>query len=209
ALTSLSAVWSGQQPAAISSSLANILRSGLDAELVEVRVGAEYAPYLSRAVRPDREGRDDALVDSLSGNAAVNRDYSLEGLVRTAQAPLGYDGEFGSVKVWSRSADFPDELQRLFLNVAVNQAAMALQAHSLVTSEQTMRRQMERLFQLGQTISAELDRDRLLQRIIDAASELCGAQVGSFFYNVIDERGASCLLFALSGAPPETWSDLL
>ena len=101
---------------------------------------------------------------------------------------------------------FPSELQRLFLNVAVNQAAMALQAYSLLCHERATRQRMERLFELGKVISAELDRKKLLQAITDAATELSGAQFGSFLYNVADRRGESYMLYTLSGVSRELFS---
>jgi PAS domain S-box-containing protein len=58
---------------------------------------------------------------------------------------------------------------------------------------------------LGQTLSGELDLHRLVQAVTDAATELTGARFGSFFYNVLDERGASYLLYTLSGVPAEAF----
>ena len=52
----------------------------------------------------------------------------------------------------------------------------------------------------GRLLSAELDLKKLVQALIDAATELVGAQFGAFFYNVLDEGGGSYMLYALSGA---------
>src|SRR2546422_100687 len=49
-------------------------------------------------------------------------------------------------------------------------------------------------------LSAELNLDKLAQGVTDAATELSGAQLGAFFYNVDDERGERYTLYALSGA---------
>jgi len=40
-----------------------------------------------------------------------------------------------------------------------------------------------------------------VQSLTDAATELSGAQFGAFFYNVLDERGASFMLYTISGVP--------
>jgi hypothetical protein len=40
-----------------------------------------------------------------------------------------------------------------------------------------------------------------VQTVTDAATELCGAQFGAFFYNVQYEAGERYTLFTLSGAP--------
>ncbi len=56
------------------------------------------------------------------------------------------------------------------------------------------------------TISGDLDQNRLVQTITDAAVELTGAQFGAFFYNVIDEEGERYTLYTLSGVPREEFS---
>jgi PAS domain S-box-containing protein len=61
------------------------------------------------------------------------------------------------------------------------------------------REALEIINQAGQMLSAELDLQKLVQRLTDAATEITGAQFGSFFYNVLDERGASYMLYTLSG----------
>jgi diguanylate cyclase (GGDEF)-like protein/PAS domain S-box-containing protein len=58
---------------------------------------------------------------------------------------------------------------------------------------------------IGQILSAELDLQKVVQALTDAATELTGAAFGSFFYNVTDERGESYLLYTLSGAPREAF----
>jgi PAS domain S-box-containing protein len=58
---------------------------------------------------------------------------------------------------------------------------------------------------LGQLLSGELDLQKLVQAVTDAATELTGAQFGSFFYNVLNEEGASYMLYTLSGVPREAF----
>ncbi|HET6978372.1 MAG TPA: PAS domain S-box protein [Pyrinomonadaceae bacterium] len=75
-------------------------------------------------------------------------------------------------------------------------------------NEQTLREQAEALRTLnevGQTISAELDLHNTVQAVTDAATELIGARFGSFFYNVMNEEGASYMLFTLAGVPREAF----
>jgi PAS domain S-box-containing protein len=52
----------------------------------------------------------------------------------------------------------------------------------------------------GRVLSAELDLRKLAQALTDAATELSGARVGVFFYNVLDEGGGSYMLCTASGA---------
>ncbi len=201
ALTSLSAVWTGREPDEIAASLVNILRMNLDVALAAARVTSGGKSSIATAGTSGAFDTD-AIARRLNGQAVNLEEPGFQ----VASAPLGYGAEYGRVLVWSRDSGFPSELQRLFLNVAVNQAAMALQAHSILCRERVTRQRMERLFEFGKAISAELDRKKLLQAITDAATELSGAQFGSFFYNVVDTGGESYMLYTLSGVPREHFS---
>ncbi|HWS86245.1 MAG TPA: PAS domain S-box protein [Pyrinomonadaceae bacterium] len=75
--------------------------------------------------------------------------------------------------------------------------------------EEALREQTEALAtinELGRTISAELDLHKLVQAVTDAATELTGARFGSFFYNVLNEDGASYMLYTLSGVQREAFA---
>lgn len=68
--------------------------------------------------------------------------------------------------------------------------------------QETLRDQSEALRsinEIGKQLSGELDLHKLVQSCTDAATELSGAQFGAFFYNVLDERGASFTLYTISG----------
>jgi len=73
----------------------------------------------------------------------------------------------------------------------------------LLAREREAREEVEILNEIGRVMSAELDLQKLVQAVTDAATELTGAQFGAFFYNVLDEGGASYMLYALSGVPRE------
>jgi PAS domain S-box-containing protein len=77
------------------------------------------------------------------------------------------------------------------------------------SNEQTLREQAEALRTLnevGKTISAELNLRNTVQAVTNAATELTGARFGSFFYNVLNEEGASYMLYTLAGAPREMFA---
>jgi PAS domain S-box-containing protein len=76
-------------------------------------------------------------------------------------------------------------------------------------AEQELREQaevIETVNRVGQTLAAELDQHKLVQAVTDAATEISGAHFGSFFYNVLDQRGASYMLYTLSGVPREAFA---
>jgi len=68
-------------------------------------------------------------------------------------------------------------------------------------------RLVETLRGVGETLAAELDREKLIQAATDAATEVTKAEFGAFFYNVIDERGESYTLYTLAGASREAFAD--
>ena len=59
---------------------------------------------------------------------------------------------------------------------------------------------------MGQIISAELDLHNTVQAVTNAATQLTGARFGSFFYNVLNEEGASYMLYTLAGVPREAFA---
>jgi signal transduction histidine kinase/ActR/RegA family two-component response regulator len=65
---------------------------------------------------------------------------------------------------------------------------------------------IETIYRIGQLLSAELDQQKLVQAVTDAATELTGAHFGSFFYNVYDGQGGSYMLYTLSGVPREAFA---
>jgi PAS domain S-box-containing protein len=67
-------------------------------------------------------------------------------------------------------------------------------------------RRLEILFRVGKEIASELNLERAVQVVTDAATELTGAAFGSFFYNVLNESGESYMLYTLSGVPKEAFS---
>ena len=62
------------------------------------------------------------------------------------------------------------------------------------------------LNQVGRTLTTELDTQVLTQKITDLATQLVGAEFGSLFHNVVDNKGESYLLYTISGVPRERFS---
>ena len=79
----------------------------------------------------------------------------------------------------------------------------------LRANDEELRRQsrsLEILNRTGTVIAAELDTERVVQAVTDAGVQLSGAEFGAFFYNILDDKGESYTLYALSGAPREAFS---
>src|SRR6185437_1464381 len=60
---------------------------------------------------------------------------------------------------------------------------------------------------IGSSVTSELSLERVVQTVTDEATRLTGAQLGSFFYNVIDAKGESYMLYTLSGVPREAFAN--
>jgi PAS domain S-box-containing protein len=70
------------------------------------------------------------------------------------------------------------------------QTAEALREEYIVTAH---------LNQVAQALASELEQEKIIQLITDAGTRIIRAQFGAFFHNVVDERGASYMLYTLSG----------
>lgn len=64
------------------------------------------------------------------------------------------------------------------------------------------------LNRVARIISQDLDLDRIVQAVTDEATAISGARFGAFFYNVRNGEGESYQLYALSGAPRESFDKL-
>jgi len=74
--------------------------------------------------------------------------------------------------------------------------ALAEEAHALET-----------LNRVGKAVAAQLELESIVQIVTDAATELCGAEFGAFFYNVVQESQESYWLYALSGVSREAFAN--
>ena len=131
------------------------------------------------ALDPDGSGRVDIEYRTIAPDG-VERWVSAKGRTRFE------DGQ--AVRFTGTAMDITDR-KRAFAAVAASEAALRVESHAL-----------EILNQVSREIAAELDLERLVQTVVDAGVELTGAEFGAFFYNVLDQRGESYTLYALSGA---------
>jgi signal transduction histidine kinase len=178
ALSALPALWAGRDPAHIAESLADALLSVLRSELVYIGLrgrpngfaieAARTAGHPSMGNRAQEIGAELACWLKLDG-ASLAADCRPppaipnpvgRGTLRLAVARIGYEGEWGVIAVGSSQPEFPTELDRLALNVAANQAAIALQD---VRNEAALRASEARYRELS---------DELEQRVRERTAEL-------------------------------------
>lgn len=105
-------------------------------------------------------------------------------------------------------ADQQAELEAANEELIEHQQRLTQTAAALRESEAALRERtqtLETVNRIGQLLAAELDLSRLLQALTDAATEICEAQFGSFFYNSVNEQGEVYMLYTLSGVPREAF----
>lgn len=152
-------------------------------------IAAEQRPHLTNDVAGDPRVSDPEWV-------------ALEGMRAFAGYPLLVEGRvIGVMAMFARHALGDHTLQAMgtvadsiALGIERKRADDALRLHVEV---------VETVGRVGQLLAAELDLERLVQAVTDAATELSGARFGAFFYNVLDGRGGSYTLYTLSGIPRE------
>lgn len=78
-----------------------------------------------------------------------------------------------------------------------------------VIAEQNFRRETEVLdtiIKSTSSLAANLNLEKIVQEVTDAATQLSGAQFGAFFYNILNDKGESYTLYTISGVPREHFS---
>ncbi|HEV7434058.1 MAG TPA: PAS domain S-box protein [Pseudorhizobium sp.] len=170
---------------------------GLDGRFQSVN--AELCGILGRSREEVLSGR---MTDvTLPEDVSQSRE-NFERTIGTGE-PVSFDKRYvrpdGTI-VWANSnltrLDDEEGKPRGVLAVTVDLTDRHLQQAALHEETHTL----ETLNRTGATLAGELDLDRLLQIVTDAAVELTGAKFGAYFHNVMDETGERLHLYTLSGA---------
>jgi signal transduction histidine kinase len=209
ALSTLSAVWAGAPRLRIAQDLAQVLQRTLDAEAVYVGLRATAGAAACDAACANRTDKE-PLCEAIRGN--VEPWLHEQGLApgvpvvsldsaSLVVTPIGIHADHGVI-VTTSSEDVLSDTRRLLLNLAANQATMAL----LSDRARDEQRIADTLQRIGTGVAAQLDPEKVIQAVTDEATALTGADFGAFFYNVVDATGESYLLYTLTGASREASS---
>jgi PAS domain S-box-containing protein len=130
---------------------------------------------------------------------------SEEGMVAFAGYPLIVENRLvGVAATFARHPLDGDTLHALesianSLAIGIERKRTEQAREELLAREKAARHEAEILNHLGNLAFAELDLEKLVQAVTDAATELIAAQFGVFRYNAVADGNESSVLFASSG----------
>ena len=203
------AVMRSEQKAMLSEErLAVALRTGGIA-IFEYEAGQADATVLGPlaslfGVAEDDAARGVPLARFLEGIAAEDRAEVMAQIERSLASGAPYEIEYrvtggGDVRrVLARGSVQPAEEGRRRLVGAVIDISSEKAAQDALRAKSAA---LEIVNQAGAAVTANLDLEQIVQTVTDAGVALTGAEFGAFFYNVLDDRGESYMLYSLSGAP--------
>ncbi|MFP2911082.1 PAS domain-containing protein [Pyxidicoccus sp. 3LFB2] len=99
----------------------------------------------------------------------------------------------------------PKRFDGITLDITAEQQLEESLRQTLLEKQESLQT-LELVNETGQTLAAELQLEKLVQSVTDAATQLSKASFGAFFYNVLNEQGQAYMLYTLSGAPREAFS---
>jgi PAS domain S-box-containing protein len=148
--------------------------------------------------------------------AAIHRDDRAAVLARCQQAARdGSDIDMEFRVVWSdgsvhwihdKAKAVCDEKRRpLYLTGACADITARKETEAALREETRI---LELLNQTGQTLASTLQLEALVQAVTDAATQICGAESGAFFFNSPSDASGTHLLSLLSAAPDSAFATL-
>jgi PAS domain S-box-containing protein len=153
-ILALPAVWAGAEPSQIVSTLVDTLLETLHLSFVFVRLSAldgtpsiEILRIADSLAGTDRAREIREAIDASLGDASpkpLSRSTRPAGDVdlSVVSARLGLDGEIGIIVAGSHRPDFPAQTERLFLDIAANQATIGLQ-HAYLTEQRRAAQELD------------------------------------------------------------------
>ena len=112
----------------------------------------------------------------------------------------------GTLGIYFMQPANPSERAIQVVDLLSRTAAIAIERHRSESQRVHYQKQIEKLNNTGILLAAERDLQKIVQAATDTAREFSGAAFGAFFYNVSPGNGESYMLYTLSGAPREAFS---
>ncbi|HEY6343436.1 MAG TPA: hypothetical protein VIY49_18220 [Bryobacteraceae bacterium] len=155
-VVALSAMWAGSEPSQVVRTLIDVLLGVLDLDLVYALLKDANGEPLIEMVRvssvwevaPQPQELGAVLHKWLGDNpqewpSVVQKPFR-ERDISIVPLRLGLHYEFGLIVAGSQRTDFPQQTERLILNVASNQAAIELQEARILREQKNIAHELER-----------------------------------------------------------------
>jgi PAS domain S-box-containing protein len=195
----LAAIVDSADDAIISKNLDGIIQSCNAA--AERLFGYSSAELVGHPVRmlipPDRQSEEDEILAKLRRGERVDHFETIR--LTKGGRPIDISLTISPVRDETGRIIGASKIARdiTLLNQAEAERVRLIEENAAVT---------ETLNEVGAVVASDLDRERVVQAVTDAATELTTAEFGAFFYNVVDDRGESYTLYTISGVPREAFS---
>jgi PAS domain S-box-containing protein len=200
----LAAIVESSDDAIISKDLNGIVTSwNRAAERMFGYTADEIVGRSIRTIIPDeRQSEEDLVLSSIRRGEKVDHFETLRRRKDGTFVPISLTispivDETGRVIGASKIARDISDSHRLEADRV--QALAVAEEHAAIT---------EKLNEVGTLVASALDRETVVQVVVDAATALTGAAYGAFFYNVVDERSETFTLYAVSGAARDAFAQL-
>jgi signal transduction histidine kinase/ActR/RegA family two-component response regulator len=205
-LTTLPALWTGQDTVAILGVFLEVLTEILHLDVAYVRVVRSGTVIEQARARLIQGG--DAWAAARSLQAAVQGapftsavTVSLEGMagsVRAMRLPLGTTGHTGEVFIACRRPEFATSTERLLGRVAVNQLQVGLTQAQLSAERRRGAERLAVLARAGELLSSTLDYESTLRNVVTVALP----ELGDFgFFDILEPNGSVRRIVRAHGNP--------
>ena len=178
----LSSLWSSGPPSSILSTFLDALLTMLNLEFVYARVKDPAEENPIETLRLARSSQyEDNIIEICEMLRQCFGDDPLEwpshqpvqfknGTIHTVPMQLGLQGEIGLILAGAKRADFPEQTERLVLNVAANQAAIGLHHVWLLNEQKRIAVDLDR--HVGQRTAQLAQANEVLRREISERQEV-------------------------------------
>jgi anti-anti-sigma regulatory factor len=169
-LSTLPAIWVGQEPAQIAGILADVLFNMLRLEIVYVclsgpedsfiqEVRADGDPNIQERAAQVGQALGPPTGEGVYGTTTARIAHPTKpGEITIHTTPIVHERELGRVVAGSRLPDFPNAQERLLLSVAANQTAIALRGAQVLADLHAANQQKDYLLACEQAARAEAEK---------------------------------------------------
>jgi thioredoxin reductase (NADPH) len=177
-LVALPAIWRGTDPSQIVEMLLDVLRRMLSLDFAYARLSDAFGATPVEVLRVSEDSKiklsaekvqsmlGDPLAAYAQGSVPQIRNQLADEGIAIAPAQLGVHGETGVIVLGSTRTGFPEKTESLLLNVAANEASIALQEARLVSEQKRVSAELNANNQMWPVLTeSEIERARLYGRV--------------------------------------------